>query len=127
MLDYILTSPALSKVAKKVVIKHHTWEVSDHASVRAEFDINCAKGGKGVFRCPPNLHKNVIYQQLLRNAIRYTVLENLTQNPYRDLQLALLEIRINMEEEVKSLKDTVLAHGKQNTFTRNINCTPVIQ
>ena len=58
-LDYFLSTPALSKVATDIRIKHNIWDISDHASIVAEFDINCAKSGKGVFRCPPNLHKKI--------------------------------------------------------------------
>ena len=73
-LDYILTSPALSKVIKEVKIVHHVFDISDHASMCCKFDITNAEGGKGVFRCRPNLHKNSTYQQLNRNTIKFTIL-----------------------------------------------------
>ena len=62
-LDYGLISPSLIQFHTNVTV--HPYSNTDPSTISLEIDIKKSSKGTGVFRCPPNLHKNIDYQILL--------------------------------------------------------------
>ena len=64
--------------------------------------------GKGVFRCLPELHKELNYQRLIRNAIKLLCLENEIPAQITKLEIANVTTRIAKEVEIQTLLKTTL-------------------
>ena len=60
-LDYGLISPSLLPYVKKVSNTAHNYDVTDHATYSISIDITESKRGKGIFRFPPTMHKDIEY------------------------------------------------------------------
>ena len=85
-LDYALISPSLAHCLKNVQHIAHHYENTDHSTVSLEIDITNSEIGKGIFRCPPNIHNNTNYQTLIKNTITksiFSCLEKLRKSKSR--------------------------------------------
>ena len=69
-LDYGLISPSLAIHLKNVQHIAHHYENTDHSTISLDIDITNSEKGKGIFRCPPNIHNNIDYQILIKNTIK---------------------------------------------------------
>ena len=114
-LDYGLISPSLAPYLKNVEHIAHHYENTDHSTISLEIDITNSEIGKGVFRCPPNIHKNLNYQILMKNTIKKAIFSCLEKTDKTQLQEALFETRIKLYEEYMSLHTKV---PNWNTQTR---------
>ena len=114
-LDYGLISPSLAPYLKNVEHIAHHYENTDHSTISLEIDITNSEIGKGVFRCPPNIHKNLNYQILMKNTIKKAIFSCLEKTDKTQVQEALFETRIKLYEEYMSLHTKV---PNWNTQTR---------
>ena len=79
--------------------------------------------GKGIFKSPPNVHTNTTYQKLIKNSIKKSIFQSISKTPQTDLECALFETRIKLEEELKSIQDKVPnwnTQHRQNTLLLTI-------
>ena len=96
---------------------------TDHSTQLLDLDFTNTTQGKGIFRCPPNAHKNPIYSRLIKNTIKKTIYECITPNQKTNLEIALLDTRIKLEEELYSLETKVPSWNtqtRQNTLNFSI-------
>ena len=122
-LDYCLSSPSLISFVKHISHFAHNYANTDHSSVLLEVDITNTSQGKGIFRCPPNAHSDISYQRLIKNSIKKSIFSCLTKTFKNDLECALFESRIKLEEELRSLQDKVPdwnTRKRQNTLQLTI-------
>ena len=106
-LDYGLISPSLAPYLKNVQHIAHHYENTDHSTISLEIDITCSEKGKGIFRCPPNIHNNIDYQILIKNTIKKAIFSSLEKNEKIKVQEALFDTRIKLYEEYTSLQRKV--------------------
>ena len=114
-LDYGLISPSLAPYLKNVQHIAHHYENTDHSTLSLEIDITSSEMGKGIFRCPPNIHNNLDYQILIKNTIKKAIFSCLEKTEKIQLQEALFDTRIKLYEEYISLHKKV---PNWNTQTR---------
>ena len=96
---------------------------TDHASVVIDLDFTNTSRGKGIFRSPPNAHNDLTYTRLIKNSITKSIFSCIKQNNKTDLEIALFEARIKLEEELYSLETktpTWNTHTRQNTLRHTI-------
>ena len=113
-LDYMLVSPTFLNNVKEFNTIHSPWDISDHAAIQVKIDLTLSKGGPGVFRCPPSIHRDITYHRLICNSIKATILENTQESDTKKLRMGLLAARIKLEEELFSLETTTLDWPTQN-------------
>ena len=112
-LDYGLISPSLIQYLKEVThTHHHCSDVSDHASVSIKIDITNSEQGKGIFKAPPNIHKNTNYLQLIKNTIKNTIYEATNKTQKTELQYSLFNTRIALQEELRHQLSIPKRHRK---------------
>ena len=122
-LNYGLMSPSLIQYLKEVTqTQHHCSDVSDHASVSIKIDITNSEQGKGIFKAPPNIHKNTNYIQLIKNTIKNTIYEATNKTQKTELQYSLFNTRIALQEELEAIK-TVVPNWKTQERTDTLNNT----
>ena len=93
-LDYGLISPSLAPYLTNVQHIAHHYDNTDHSTISLEIDITKSTQGKGIFRCPPNLHNDINYQILIRNTIKKAIFSALEKTQTIQVQEALLDTRI---------------------------------
>ena len=96
---------------------------TDHATQLLDLDFTNTTQGKGTFRCPPIAHNNPIYSRLIKNTIKKTIFECVTPNHKTNLEIALFDTRIKLEEELYSLETKVPTWNtqtRQNTLKFSI-------
>ena len=113
-IDYCLTTPSLIPHTINIGHTAHNYQNTDHHTTVVDFDFTHTKKGVGIFRCPPNAHKDPIYQTLIKNTIKNAIFNSIEENPKIKLQMALFDARIKLEEELHSLK-----HKVPNWSTKN--------
>ena len=113
-LDYGLISPSLIPYLKKSTHIAHHFDNTDHSTIALEIDITNSKKGKGIFRCPPLLHKNTDYQILIKNSIKKAIFSCIPKTQKIQLQEALFETRIKLYEEYMSLHTKIPNWNTQN-------------
>ena len=96
-------SPSLISSLKNVSHIAHHFDNTDHSTIALEIDITNSKKGKGIFRCPPHLHKNPDYQILIKNSIKKAIFSCISKTQKINLQEALFDTRIKLYEEYMSL------------------------
>ena len=74
-LDYILVSENLVFALKKCQIIHHPWEITDHSSVLASFQMEEIEKGPGSFRAMPGIQLIPAYDAQVRNEINTVLIE----------------------------------------------------
>ena len=92
---------------------------TDHASAVIDLDFTNTSRGKGIFRSPPNAHNDLTYTRLIKNSIQKSIFSCIKQNNKADLEIALFEASIKLEEELYSLETktpTWNTHSRQNTL-----------
>ena len=122
-LDYCLTSPSLITHVKHITHLAHNYANTDHSSILLEIDVTNTPMGKGIFKSPPNVHTNTTYQKLIKNSIKKSIFQSISKTPQTDLECALFETRIKLEEELKSIQDKVPnwnTQHRQNTLLLTI-------
>ena len=122
-LDYCLASPSLIPSIKQISHHAHNYSNTDHSSVILDIDLTNTPRGKGIFRCPPNAHNDVLYQKLIKNSIKRAIFSCLIPTKQSELELGLFESRIKLEEELHSLRTkTPLwnTHSRQSTLELTI-------
>ena len=102
-LDYGLVSPSLISYIQNVTHIAHHFENTDHSTLSIEIDITKSETGKGIFRCPPNIHNDVDYQILIKNTIKKAILSCRSKTQKNQMQEALFDTRIKLYEEYMSL------------------------
>ena len=102
-LDHMLVSPTFLNNVKEYNTIHNPWDISDHATISVKIDLTLSKGGPGIFRCPPSIHKDITYHRLICNTIKATILEYTQESDTRNISMGLLSSRIKLEEELFSL------------------------
>ena len=102
-LDYGLISPSLAPHLKDVNHLAHHYENTDHCTLSIEIDITQSVTGKGIFRCPPNIHNDRDYQILIKNTIKKAILSCRAKTYKNQMQEALFDTRIKLYEEYMSL------------------------
>ena len=118
-LDYCLSSPSLIPYINNISHLSHNYMNTDHASVVIDLDFTNTSRGKGIFRSPPNAHNDLTYTRLIKNSIKKSIFSCIKQNNKTDLEIALFEARIKLEEELYSLETktpTWNTHSRQNTL-----------
>ena len=103
-LDYCLSSPCLVSSIKQISHHAHNYSNTDHSSIVMDIDITNTPRGKGIFRCPPNAHNDILYQKLIKNSIKRAIFSSLSASKETELEIALFEARIKLEEELHSLQ-----------------------
>ena len=106
-LDYGLISPSLLPHLKSSEHLAHHYDNTDHSTISIEIDITNSKIGKGIFRCPPNIHNKTEYQILIKNSITKSIFACLEKSQKILLQEALFDTRIKLYEEYVSLHTKV--------------------
>ena len=106
-LDYGLISPSLTPHLKNVQHIAHNYENTDHSTISLEIDITNSEIGKGIFRCPANIHNNIDYQILIKHTIKKSIFSCLEKTQKLQVQEALFDTRIKMYEEYRSLHTKV--------------------
>ena len=124
-LDYGFISPSLAPYLTNVEHIAHHYENTDHSTISLEIDITNSEIGKGVFRCPPNIHQNLNYQILMKNTIKKAIFSSLEKTDKTQLQEALFDTRIKLYEEYMSLHTKVpnwntQARKKTLEYTMNL-------
>ena len=114
-LDYCLMSPCIIPFVKDVTHMANNYINTDHATLVIDIDTTNTCKGKGTFRSPPNAHNDPIYVKLIKNTIKRALYSCLVKNQRTDLEIALLESRIKLEEELYSLETKV---PSWNTYQR---------
>ena len=109
-LDYALISPSLAPFMTNIEHIAHHFDNTDHSTISLEIDITNSIMGKGTFRCPPNIHKNIDYQILIRNTIKKAIFSSLEKTQKIQLQEALFDTRIKLYEEYVSLHTQAQKH-----------------
>ena len=102
-LDYGLVSPSLATHLKNVTHLAHHYENIDHCTLAIEIDITESVIGKGIFRCPPNIHNDRDYQILIKNTIKKAIFSCRTKTHKNQMQEALFDTRVKLYEEYMSL------------------------
>ena len=123
-LDYGLISPSLALHLKNVQHIAHHYENTDHSTISLEIDITNSEMGKGIFRCPPNIHNNIDYQILIKNTIKKAIFSCLEKTQKIELQEALFDTRIKLYEEYRSLYSKVPnweTQARKNTLEYTMN------
>ena len=122
-LDYCFSSPSLIPSIKQVSHHAHNYSNTDHSSTIIDIDLTSTPRGKGIFRCPPNAHNDILYQQLIKNSIKRALFSCVVPTKQLSLEIGLFEARIKLEEELHSLK-TKAPHwntqNRQNTLQHTI-------
>ena len=106
-LDNGLVSPSLLPHLKNSQRIAHHYDNTDHSTILLEIDITNTLKGKGIFRCPPNIHNNLDYQILIKNTIKKSIFSSLEKTQKILLQEALFDTRIKLYEEYISLHEKV--------------------
>ncbi len=97
---------------------------TDHATVVVDIDTTNTIRGKGTFRSPPNAHNDPIYIQLTKNTIKRALYTCLSPTECNNLEIALFESRIKLQEELHSLETKVPTWNtiqRQNTLRITIS------
>ena len=102
-LDYALVSPSIAQYLKNVQHIAHHYDNTDHSTISLEIDVTNSIRGKGIFRCPPNIHNNIDYQILIKNTIKKAIFSSIEKTQKTNVQEALFDTRIKLYEEYKSL------------------------
>ena len=102
-LDYGLISPSLIPFLHTATHIAHHYDNTDHSTLSLEIDITNTPKGKGIFRCPPNLHKDINYQILIKNTIKKAIFSCISKTRKTELQEALFDTRLKLYEEYMSL------------------------
>ena len=122
-LDYCLSSPSLIPSIKQITHHAHNYLNTDHSSIVLDIDLTNTPRGKGIFRCPPNAHNDILYQKLIKNSIKSAIFSCLIPTKKSELEIALFESRIKLEEELHSLQTKTHfwnTHTRQNTLQYTI-------
>ena len=122
-LDYCLSSPCLISSIKQISHHAHNYSNTDHSSVVMDIDITNTPRGKGIFRCSPNAHNDILYQKLIKNSIKRAIFSSLVASKETELEIALFEARIKLEEELHSLQTKTPhwnTHKRQNALQYTI-------
>ena len=106
-LDYGLISPSLLPYLQSSHHLAHHYDNTDHSTILIDIDITNSKIGKGIFRCPPNIHNKTDYQILIKNSITKSIFSCLEKTQKILLQEALFDTRIKLYEEYVSLHTKV--------------------
>ena len=123
-LDYGLISPSLAPYLNNVQHIAHHYDNTDHSTILLEVDITNSERGKGIFRCPANIHNNTDYQILIKNTIKKSIFSCLQKTQTIQVQEALFETRIKLYEEYMSLYTKVPnwnTQARKNTLQYTIN------
>ena len=123
-LDYGLISPSLVPHLKTVKHIAHHYDNTDHSTVSIEIDITNSEIGKGIFRCPPNIHQNIDYQILIKNSIKKAIFSCINKTQKNNMEEALFDTRIKLYEELDSLQNKTPnwnTTNRQNTLKHTIH------
>ena len=122
-LDYCLSSPTLIPYIKNISHLSNNYLNTDHATLVVDLDFTSSTRGKGTFRSPPNAHNDPIYTRLIKNTIKTAIYSCIKPNIKTDLEIGLLESRIQLEEELHQI-ETVIPNWnttiRQNTLRHTI-------
>jgi exonuclease III len=122
-LDYCLSSPNLIPFINNITHLAHNHLNADHSSIIIDLDFTNTTQGKGIFRCPPNAHKDKHYMKLIKNSIKRAIYTCIESAPGTELEIGLLEARIKLEEELSSLQNKTPhwnTQNRQNTLQHTI-------
>ena len=123
-LDYGLISPSLVPYLNNVQHIAHHYDNTDHSTILLELDITKSERGKGIFRCPANIHNNTDYQILIKNTIKKSIFSCLEKTQAIKVQEALFDTRMKLYEEYISLHTKVPkwnTQARKNTLEYTIN------
>ena len=120
-IDHILLSPSLLDAVKSIEHVYYGRKVSDHSAVVMKLDWAETNTGQGIFRCGADTHRNVKYQELIRDSFRLNLIDfvgnETKQNELRTLLGKILDLKKTRD---KVTSDTTTSTDMRDTILREL-------
>ena len=78
-------------------------------------DFEMIEKGYGIFKCPSELYHDVNYQGIIKNTIIKCLIEEQHETETRNYLLNIIDMKINEEYTLTSLRQTLGKDGFENT------------